>query len=239
MITQGRKEAYPNIATFVIERLAGQGYCVTEAEGPKAKELEARALGLLDDLGQPNPNGPKVSHRLLGPLEGSNDIVATTITLKETGEAQYRQWWYCQPGSRVRRFSWLAYVACVFLGGVVGALLVKVNLDLRGPEKLSAQTTELPPSPPIAKEETQLREILEASKEVREKLATYLSLDGLAAPKAEVVPVKQAVMLNSIDPNVIPRDKQREDLDTQEVRLLLDLLAALKEWQQSPPTRGR
>jgi len=235
MISREREVGFSLAAAFVIERRTGQGYVVTETVGQEADGLKDEALGLLDELGQPNPKGPDVTHFLLGPFRRGGGLVAVTVTLLESGEARYRQWWYRPRAPRKRRRRWLLPLCLILVGIVLGSSISRLFVGLTKPEIVVVeQPSTPPPEPKAAVNHARLQKELMESRDVRNKLRNYLSMDGFAAPKGDVVQVKPAVMLNSVlVPNVIPRDRQREDLDTEEVRILVDLLDGLRDWQES------
>lgn len=118
--------------------------------------------------------------------------------------------------------------------------MTKLTIETQLPDKPTEQTAQVTPKSVAGENVSRLRENLVASRKIRTKLKKYLSLYEVAAPKGEVFQVQPAIKLISVlVPNVIPEEKQVANLDTEEVRTLLDLLNALGEWQQLTEHNGK
>jgi len=231
MIRQGQRTTYSLLAAFVIEPRPGQGYCVTKAEGPQAKNLEEKGLRLLDDLGDTDPGSSDVSHVLLGPLPNSNDLVAVTVALMPTGEAQYRQWWYRRQTSRLGRLAPWLYAAGLFVVGIMlGALVMGIAIDSGHLNK----PIEKPQA--VAEEEVRLRNSLAESKDLRRTLQQYVSsVVESAAPKGEVAQVKPARRLELVEREEAANGDvhaKAKRFTGKEVVQLSNLLKVLEDWER-------
>ena len=176
------------IAAYVVDRDPIRGYRVASREGREADAHADAALAALDAIGQPDPRGPQVAFRWLGPIEPSRCYVAVWVTMLPSGEARYQQAWY-RPARVAKGSAWLWPVLSVALAAVAfggGVLIERWDRNL------------LEPVPPIhapapvqakASNEPKLRDvagplitaIADADNPVT-VLEQFLGQDGIAAP---------------------------------------------------------
>ena len=231
------------IARFVIERRPGKGYMVTCAEGERAEEWSGRSLTLLDLLGQPDPIGPDVTYRLVGPLSPSGEYVGVVIRKTLTGEAIYEQTWFLSPGQAPGAAPTIRGRLVSFLFGIVIVVVLGLGYFIYSERASRDSSAELPKvdvlaDPPSASPPTSIPIVpdpqferlwsqLSKSQNIRRNVLKYLSQEGLYSKPSEVVEPKQSVKLVSI----AEKDPEHPilNLDTVEVTILLELLRSLED----------
>ncbi len=243
-MTKNQPTHHP-LAVFKIERDQKNGYQVTSKEGQADEQCEKQARELLDNLGQPDQQGPKKYFRLIGPISPLGKYVSVTVELLTTGEACYYQAWFQIP-KPVPLFP--RSVSFFLLGLSIYGLFLLVFLELTwrpsvGSDWHSSVSSKLKrgtfnsPLPqnkdknhietPQAKA---LHIEIDSSKTVLSRLKNFLSQEGLAADISKsVIEEKRSVRL--IDDVDLSSPKQpSEKLNNIEVAKLLKLLQALDEW---------
>lgn len=238
-------------ACFVIEREPGKGYLITSAEGERSDELRARALTLLDTLGQPDPKGPEEYFRWVGPVTSAGEYVGVAVKLMPSGEARYYQSWF-RPAKSVSRSSrtvrsirWLLILGLVLLfgaGAVAGHFVSTLgeekdrNSGIVGQQQGDNPLNLTQVNPPPDNRTMKLRSELSSSSDVRTKLKEYLSQEGFAADtSAAVNDEKRSVkLIADLDTTPPPRESIR--LNNIEVAKLLELLRVLSEWSAATET---
>ena len=245
-------------ASFVIERVPGEGYQVTyqvtSAEGRSADEWKKRALALLDTLGQPDPNGPKEYYQWIGPIAPSGEYVGVSVKLRPNGEAWYHQTWFqaAKPMTRPKRtiglpiFVMLVTFAAGFGAGVLAYLKFFAPRVSTSPDPISRnggslETSKVDPSakdgPPdmsLAK----LKKELASSREVRDRLKDYLSQKEFTEDTSKsVVGLRRSVKLIA-DLDKPPPDQESIGLKNVEVAKLLSLLETLETIDPEPAQKS-
>lgn len=231
-------------ACFVVERVPGQGYQVTSAKGRYANEWKARALALLDTLGQPDPKGPAEYHRWVGPIAPSGEYVGVSVKLTRNGEARFHQAWFetARPMTRPTRCILLILVMLVIFatGALAGGMLLAPGLSttsgpisgngLPGVSKSDPRTKDTPPDMRL----TKLKNELDSSRDVRAKLKGYLAQEGFAEDiSTPVVDERRSVKLIA-DLDAAPPPLESIRLSNVEVAKLLRLLETLDDWTINP-----
>lgn len=82
------------VATYLVERVPGQGYQATAQAGSRAEKLSRHALEVLDLTGRLAPSGPPRIDAWLGPFGARGWFVRMLVERTASGEARYRQAWY-------------------------------------------------------------------------------------------------------------------------------------------------
>lgn len=176
------------IAAYVVDRDPIRGYRVASRQGREADVHADAALAALDAIGQPDPRGPQVAFRWLGPIEPSRCYVAVWVTMLPSGEARYQQAWY-RPAKVASGSAWLwpvlslALAAAAFGGGI---LVERLDWNLTEPVP---PVHDLPTIQGKASNEPTIREIAgplitaiaDADNPVT-VLEQFLGQDGIATP---------------------------------------------------------
>jgi hypothetical protein len=245
-VTRKQASRLEPVASFVVEREVGRGYRVTASNGDCPEERKTRALKFLDDLGQPDPRGPKEFFRWLGPIAHSGEYIVVSIKLMPNGEARYHQGWFrlLPPADRGRFPAWafsLVLVAGLVSGFLAGRTLFALDRPTRldsagmpaanGPVPSGLEPGLRSPEPTSDPGLAKLNKQLRTSRELRLKVKKYLSQDGLAATSAEVSDVKRSVKLIA-DLDKTPPRIESIQLDNAEVAKLLGVLQALDDIQE-------
>lgn len=115
------------IASFVVERLPGEGYRVTSRDGPLADRLAGDALAVLDDLGQPDPRSPEITIRWLPPTRNRRYPIGIRIIRQPDGHVRFEQAWFGVGNHPERRTLWPWLVAAVV--GVAGGLVAGMGIE--------------------------------------------------------------------------------------------------------------
>lgn len=230
-------------ACFTIQRERAKGYCVSSAEGPRADQWREHALTVLDALGQPDPDGPKEYFRLI--VMPTGDLVAAIVKLKDNGEALYYQYWYQVADLVSYSRGWLSLLLVVF--ALIFSFFAGVGADRAflsgdGPDfagrlqrmKAGQGNDQLK----IVRCEQQLKALWETAKgsrDVCQKLVSYLSQEGFAATDLSNSPVKSSVrLIDDLDKS--PPRVASIRLNNIEVAKLLALLEAVEDWINGPQT---
>lgn len=230
-------------AQFMIERVPGEGYQVTRAEGEGVEKAKRNALLLLDALGQPAPKGPKEAVYLVGPITSVGEYVTVTVTLTDNGEARYNQVWYQIGDSRSYRFGAnVVALMMVFLVGIMTGALARhlVFAPSGAPTQNQVSGTKNPPDNPsvdFAERPLELKARVEklhnqckSSHSVWVKLKEYLSQEGLAADLAQsVIEQRRSVKLIA-DLDSAPPPQETIRLNNIEVAKLVSLFDAMEEF---------
>lgn len=233
-------------ATFIVERVPGEGYKVTTDSGPRAKEWLQRAETLIGSLGQPDPQGTEPTHRLLGPLSPSGEYVSVVIRRTSIGESRYEQAWYealdvPKPTGRSFRTIGTSLAIGLILGTLIGGSANYLSrVSARNANVFTAANEpqqpvdDGPPNAPAPLQRpwvdpvvTRLKDDLRNSRSVRQKITAYLSQEGLSADKSEVIQPKRSIKVVSIA-EIDPKQLNME-LSTLEVAELLKVLRLLDE----------
>ena len=232
-------------ATFVVERVQGKGYRVTSADGIYAEEWQDYALALLDDLGQPDPNGPQEAHYWLRPPTPSGVCVGVSVILRPDGEARYHEAWFRLPEATPRSKRSICLLVLFLLVGIIGGVLAgrggvawsdkqvgsrSSSESSHGVRSGDGGNNSATGGPQPDMHWTQLKNGIASSHDVREKLREYLSQEGFAADiSAPVIDEKRSVkLIADLDKTPPPRETIR--LSNVEVTKLLTLFESLDEW---------
>ena len=234
--------AHP-VAKFVVERIAGTGYCVTSSSGPECSALQKDAMTLLDKVKQTNAESDDVTCEWIGPIGPKGYFVGVTTVPTTDGELRYKQSWFA--GGK-RQLSIVTYVAGMILSLVVGmgvgavaANLAVTTVDAPGgtpasdPRGLQAQEntdTDLErPADETAYDD--LRTEIVATEELRAKMGEYLQQEGLAAdPSLPVIEEHRSVKIIA-DLDRSPPQRESIRLSNVEVLALLKLLERLDKFE--------
>lgn len=232
-------------AGFVVKREPGKGYHVASADGPCADDFKARALTLLDTLGQPDPKGPEEYFRWVGPITPSGEYVGVFVRLMPNGEARYHQAWFRVPKPAMHSGRTISSLILVVLGFVAG-VFAGPTLSSLDPWRTSGSApgrTEAPPNsqpvPPMNgswpdDRMTNLINEIASARDVRLKLKQYLSQEGLAADLSQpVVDEKRSVKLIA-DLDRTPPPVESIRLSNVEVAKLIRLLEVIDELAAFP-----
>lgn len=227
------------VAKFVVERIAGTGYCVTSSSGPECSALQKDAMTLLDKVKQTNAEPDDVTCEWIGPVGSKGYFVGVTTSPTADGELRYKQSWFA---GQKKQLAMVTYVAGMILSLVVGmgvgavvANLAVTTVEAPGgtpasdPRGLKAHestdTVFVQPANETAYDDLHTKIV--ATKELRVKIAEYLNQDGLAAdPSLPVVEERRSVkVIADLDRSPPPRESIR--LSNVEVLALLKLLDRL------------
>jgi hypothetical protein len=185
------------VASFVIEREAGEGYRVTASDGDQAEERKRQALELLNNLGQPDPRGPDKFFRWLGPVTPGGEYIGVSVKLLSNGDVSYHQGWFRLPVQphHSRPFIWLLPLMLAL--GIAAGIIADQTIFAPAHSAPSSITVSQPPNGPapsaaehssVASQKSpadaelaKLKVLLKSSQDVRTKLSVYLSQDGLGA----------------------------------------------------------
>lgn len=228
------------VAQFVIERVAGTGYCVTSSSGPECSVLQGDAISLLDKIKQPDAEQDGIACEWVGPVGDKDYFVGVTTTITRQGESRYSQTWF---GNRQRHRS----IAPHFFTAMIMSLVVGLGLGASGvwvavtaaddpnitpasdPQEIAAQNHLSNGSErrgrDIAYDNLDVQVL--ATEELRKKLEEYFQQDGLAAnPSLPVVEEQRTVRVTAFTDRA-PPPVAHIDLSNVEVRALLKLLDQL------------
>jgi len=247
---------------FVIEREPGTGFHVKSSGGPNAQdeERQRRALTLLEDLPQPDLASDKEKVWWVEPTDRIGEFALVWMEVRGNGERRYREFWFTVRQDILTR-AWTRFCAAFwsrrfFMGFGIGVLLVLaigacafwfgtqqgwIAIKLRQAEveasvatDTQASTTSELTSPGGVDEDTRENRLLEKliwSREERGKLKQYLSQPEFEA-SADVVKRGRCVKLIA-DLDGSPPPQESLQLDTLEVRHLLELLQELDRFEKS------
>jgi hypothetical protein len=117
------------VASFVVQRLPGEGYRVTLRDGPLADRLASAALSVLDDLGQPDPRSPENTTRWLAPTRDRKHPVGIRIMRQPEGDVRFEQTWFAAAPPQKTRTAWPWLIALfgVVAGGLAGFAIERID----------------------------------------------------------------------------------------------------------------
>ncbi len=233
-------------AVFVIERRPGEGYAITNQQGPESDHLKTAAVHLLDVIGQPDPAGPKELHKWLGPVGPTGHFVGVTVHLFETGQARFHQSWFRSPqrkGAGLQLVISLV-VLCLLIGVLTGATVGHLwaygqpnstgRAEIAGPSDVDTADTDVPkskePMPTVASDLrlNELRRQLSESRRLRQAFQEFLEQEGLAKGKSQHVyePITTVRIIGFVDWSL---KKPRVEWDPLDVRKMLDFLETVSD----------
>jgi hypothetical protein len=234
---------------FVIEREPGTGFHVKLSGGPNAQdeERQRRALKLLEELPQPDLASDKEKIWWVEPTDRIGEFALVWMEAHNKGEPRYREFWFKVQDRPTR--TWTKSFRKVFVGLATSLLVlvalfiflgwIKLNLPNAGGQ-VSVGTGEQP-SPTGQRTASEqpgkdprvdsLLGKLILSQSERDKLKKYLSQPDFGA-NADVVKKERCIKLIA-DLDRSPPPQESLQLDTIEVRHLLELLQELDRFEKS------